>query len=177
MALGRRSFLKFLGGAAATVGAVAVAGADFDPERLLWVPGSRKIFLPSETILEPTPDLTDEVLRMHGKPELARYVLTVQDGQGQQTIVAYDAQWRPVSVRDAMGRTRSMRDAAPEDIHALQRRVWGDALDRQEVLRTVQVGNTPPARAGVVGTWPHLPGQKPVIAPRTSDAVILTDKP
>jgi len=42
----RRGFLgTLLGGAAA-----AVAAQTFDPERLLWVPGAKTIFLPSQKI-------------------------------------------------------------------------------------------------------------------------------
>lgn len=50
--LSRRSFFKFLGGAvagavAAKVIPAAVAPAlDFDPEKALWVPGQKKIFIP-----------------------------------------------------------------------------------------------------------------------------------
>lgn len=42
MRIGRRGFLHTL--AAAAVGAV---GAEFDTERLLWVPGAKTFFLPS----------------------------------------------------------------------------------------------------------------------------------
>lgn len=42
----RRDFLKRLAGAAAIGTAAVVAGIDLDPERLLWVPGKKTIFLP-----------------------------------------------------------------------------------------------------------------------------------
>lgn len=40
--MNRRNFLRAL---------VAAAGSGFDPERLLWVPGRRKIFLPPNRFL------------------------------------------------------------------------------------------------------------------------------
>lgn len=47
--MNRRGFLKLLGGATATVAAAAsgIAGAfSLDPEKALWVPGAKTIFIP-----------------------------------------------------------------------------------------------------------------------------------
>lgn len=61
--VGRRQFLGAL--------TAAVAGASFDPERLLWVPGQKTIFLPpaSKVIEFPTHFITDEFLKAMTKAQ------------------------------------------------------------------------------------------------------------
>ena len=44
----RRGFLNLLGLAGASAAAVAAGALELDPERLLWVPGQKSIFLPPE---------------------------------------------------------------------------------------------------------------------------------
>jgi hypothetical protein len=69
--MNRRGFLSLLGMSAA---GLAVGGLDVDVERLLWLPGAKRIFLPSAPTWRPewtqgstflTPDLiTREALRV-----------------------------------------------------------------------------------------------------------------
>lgn len=97
MNIGRRGFLQSL---AAATAAAAVLGVD-DPERLLWTPGAKTIFLPSTEILK-AEDVAVRDIRVEydkGRIEAARYVLTVNstwpDRPGQEQFT-FDSRWRPV---------------------------------------------------------------------------------
>lgn len=77
--MNRRAFLKTL--AAAAAGAVA---AEFDPERLLWVPGQKTFFLPPEKRLVTAKTLEEA---------LARSVM-VEFPDGQRMSLVYNGTMR-----------------------------------------------------------------------------------
>lgn len=73
--IGRRGFLGLLG---ASVAATA-AQLELDPERALWVPGQKTIFLPPET---PRLATQDEVaFYQDGKVHPLRYRMDIADGE------------------------------------------------------------------------------------------------
>lgn len=84
----RRAFLQWLAAGAAALGATG----EIDYERALWVPGQKTIFLPAETIFQPTPQMVDRILAAHGIG-VPRYHLTVA-GRG---TMFFDDRWRPIS--------------------------------------------------------------------------------
>jgi len=79
----RRAFLRVLGLGAAAV-AVAPLAAELDIERLLWVPGAKRIFLPSvqSNYLLVTDWMMREVLRIiEDNLRVAEYVNREYDAQ------------------------------------------------------------------------------------------------
>jgi hypothetical protein len=95
--MNRRNFLTALG--------LGAAGLVLDPERLLWVPGQKTIFLPPTTILAPPAISLEEIRITEGRwvdnpfePEAAgRYVVAVRDGlYGRTRRYEFDSRWRPL---------------------------------------------------------------------------------
>lgn len=76
MKLSRRGFLGILGTAAVSAG-VGAAFFELDPERLLWTPGERTIFLPPETRL------------VAGEDAVAAYSRIQQSGRRVWTAVGF----------------------------------------------------------------------------------------
>jgi hypothetical protein len=96
--IGRRGFLGLLG---ATVAATA-AQLELDPERALWVPGQKTIFLPPKT---PRLATADEVQQFNDHTlDAVRYALDVARGDGF-TRLHFAEGWRFVRAErsDAMG--------------------------------------------------------------------------
>ena len=99
--MNRRSFLhRMTMGVAA---AVAVA-ADLDPEKLLWVPGARTIFLPPEKRLVTGEEAVAAFKEVQSKPIAAEHFTHTAAG----TVVS-DAYWNVISVN---GRRVSAAEAA-----------------------------------------------------------------
>lgn len=115
---GRRDFLKRF-----TLGAAAVlAAVEIDPERLLWVPGAKTIFLPTEkTLIDPAVAAAEyesllrtaqdqrvqallDIERAHGVPGIGGHVVHTAVGN-----VVSDAQWNVITVN---GKEISATEAA-----------------------------------------------------------------
>lgn len=113
----RRGFIQAM---AAAVAAASVLEVD-DPERLLWRPGEKTIFLPpAKEIVRPQEAAAREIMRELEKPRIiapagGRYRVKMSDG----TDVRFDEKWRPLG-KDG----RPLSDAAAA---AVTRRVFHDA--------------------------------------------------
>lgn len=126
--MNRRAFLKFLAAGSAVLG----AGAEIDYERLLWVPGQQKIFLP--TVEAPTPAEVDAVLAMHGV-EVPRYsMLTwLEPGRSDEKItLLFDKAWRLTNGDEVLRRSSHMM---AEDLRLMQ-----EGLDTPTRDQTVAYG-------------------------------------
>jgi hypothetical protein len=86
MALSRRGFLGLT--------AAAVAAYALDPERLLWVPGAKTIFLPPTTVLAAERDEVECLIAGLGGPFLVGY----QRGSDQRTTVMWGNPSDPTAV-------------------------------------------------------------------------------
>jgi hypothetical protein len=118
--LNRRSFLGRM--AAAAAAAVAATETDLDPERLLWVPGQKKIFIPDAPRIHKAEDVAvEQIRREFDQPRLiepgtrifrpdelppvrsrdraysgSRYTLTTRSPNGGLLQQHFDDDWRKV---------------------------------------------------------------------------------
>jgi hypothetical protein len=101
----RRGFIQAM---AAAVAAASVLEVD-DPERLLWRPGTKTIFLPPpKEIAHPQDAAVREIMREFEKPRIVslsggRYTVTLADaasalGGGAPLQVVFNDKWRAISV-------------------------------------------------------------------------------
>lgn len=126
----RRDFFKFLAAGAATLG----AAGEIDYERLLWVPGRKTIFLPSEEgVFVPDEATIDKVLAAHGI-KMPRYHLTLASfGEGGKTLL-FDENWQLMNGRE-IGRMGERTRLTSTDNDRIQRELGFDVPRRLQRMR------------------------------------------
>lgn len=157
--VGRRNFFKQM--AAAVAGAVAVAEA-LDPEKLLWVPGAKTIFIPEELAVRPSLAQTlavNEARRTQEKifdsiyeralarramsknlargylPGDSRYVLAVS-GHGENAIIEFDDGW---NARRGFNFLKNA-DLTPAELARISSQLQEVELRRNQGVRGAAVG-------------------------------------
>ena len=117
--VGRRGFLQRMASAAIALG----AAGEIDYDKLLWVPGHRSFFLPSDApIVIPDAQTIDRILTAHNPlgAGMPRYTLTIA---GRGTFM-FDEHWKLLSGRE-IGRDGVKTVVTAADIQRLERDVLG----------------------------------------------------
>lgn len=142
----RRDFFKFLSAGAATMGAVG----EIDYERLLWVPGRKTIFLPSEEgVFVPDEATIDKVLAAHGI-KMPRYHMTMA-GRGEGKTLLFDENWQLMNGRE-IGQDGQRTRLTSADNDRIQRELGFDVPRR---LQRVRLENRPRDIVAVGGELPY----------------------
>lgn len=119
----RRGFLKLLAGAAASAAALVID----DPERALWVPGQKSIFLPPENRMTVEAATDADLLRFFPGQEVHRFsdlrwqavdpgapggpfLVTVGGREGDDSTVRFDSKWQPIDGWFRNGRQMTERE-------------------------------------------------------------------
>ncbi len=92
MSLSRRDFLKRLSAATAVGTAAILGGADFDPEKLLYVPGQRAFFLPPEKRMVVGEEAVSAFEQVKAESKGFRL------GWTKAGTVVMDSQWNVISI-------------------------------------------------------------------------------
>lgn len=119
--MNRRDFFLWMAGASAAIG----VGAEIDYDKLLWVPGAKTVFLPSETsIIVPDARTVDRVLAAHGVT-MPRYHMTLRGREDAGTYL-FDENWNLMSGRE-IGQNGQRTTLTPREADAITRKLGFDA--------------------------------------------------
>lgn len=104
--MNRRGFFASL--LAATSAAIVLGDAEGDPEKLLWSPDQKTIFLPPATVFKPDMPAPVKNLLTTGRmvQAPARYVLTLGTGE----VYRFDQSWKFLGGKGRNG--RALQDAS-----------------------------------------------------------------